>query len=106
MVVCRLLLGFIGGIGGVGAPLARLAPAGNPMVGTFDVVETKVGSDIWDLSTTLLWEPRLCCVATEPETGGFRCGRGYCMGGPPYPPAAGVDDVDEFSRIGGVALAE
>lgn len=64
-VVCRRLRGFIGGTGGAPMPLFALAPGGSPKVGTLDVHETNVGSDILYLLIGLL------CGPTCP---GARCG--------------------------------
>lgn len=62
VVVCRRRRGFIGGRGGVSMPLLRLAPGGRPTVGTFDVQEMNVGSEILVLSIERFWRP-VCTAA-------------------------------------------
>lgn len=58
VVVVRLRRGFIGGMGGVlGMPLLRLAPGGNETMGTLEVLDTNMGSEICALDTCLFGRP-------------------------------------------------
>lgn len=90
-VAVRLRRGFIGGTGGISMPFVRLAPAGRSTMGTLDVVDTNVGSEICDLST---WRfGRLLLV-------GLRCGM------PCEPDCDEYEKPDSGPSRGGVALAE
>lgn len=93
VVVCRRRRGFIGGRGGVSMPLLRLAPGGRPTVGTFDVQEMKVGSEILVLSMERFWRV-VCPVA--------RWGRDCAC----WIAAAVAAESPAMSYNGGVALAE
>jgi hypothetical protein len=53
-VPVRLRRGFMGGTaGGISTPFGRLAAACRSTIGTLDVVDTNVGSEICHLSTCL-----------------------------------------------------
>jgi hypothetical protein len=83
----------MGGRGGVSMPLLRLAPAGSPTVGTLEVQEMKVGSEIRALSIRRFW--RAPCPAACWGKVCACCGR------------AGVaEESPLISWRGGVAFAE
>ena len=95
VVVWRRRRGFIGGTGGASAPLLSAAPGGSPTVGTFDVVDTNVGSDICNLLTGRFWR------MVWP---GARCGIPLLEGGLLENGARDFSGGSSYS--GGVALAE
>lgn len=76
-------------------PLLKLAPAGSPTVGTLDVQDMKVGSEILSLSMGRFWRP---------EWPAARWGRGWVCCGREAVDVAGESPF--ISNRGGVALAE
>lgn len=96
VVVWRRRRGFMGGTGGVCMPLFRLAPGGRPMVGTLEVEETKVGSEIRVLLTGRLG--RTVCPGARWGTTWLAAAAKVGAGGEV---GSGV-----ISYRGGVALAE
>lgn len=96
-VPVRLRRGFMGGTaGGMSMAFVMLAAAAKSTMGTLDVLDTNVGSEICDLSTCLLG--RLLLV-------GLRCGMLLLLYGEPGCNMYGIWPDSGPSR-GGVALAE
>lgn len=85
----------MGGTGGVSMPLLRLAPGGRPIVGTLDVHESRVGSEICSLLIG-----RFC----RPVCPGARWGTTWLAAAAKV--GAGGDEGEGVRSRGGVALAE
>lgn len=90
-------MGGTGGVVVVSMPLVRDAPAGRPTVGTLDVQETRVGSEICTLLTVRFWRP---------VWPGARWGTTTWPAAAAKVGAGGEVGSGEISYRGGVALAE